>query len=330
MTRHRRNQFDRPVAAGFSLVELMIAMTLLALASVVGLQIMQLSETSFTQGRTQLNIQQKNQAISAFIKDDFKNETLGDLAFDTGTGFHFYDFYKATKSPYGYSDAFTETAKLPDSKCGLKPYVATITSAEEQDFIQQKMHYSSVHKGWESGWIGGSASPTNGWAWDSGPEAGQKFWQGGPFDYGIRKSDDAELRVTSVAPEQVDPLYSTVPDRVAFRRKKNVWSNPLDEFHYNNFSYGLLGSDTCNDPKNLGYCQPLQSRFQTRLGTVGGPGQGLWFAMSDNLYPCRGKWLFSICGHYFEWGGMSNDPDITIANRVAVDVATHREYCQLE
>gem|GEM_PF-1822962 len=308
----------------------MIAMTLLALASVVGLQIMQLSETSFTQGRTQLNIQQKNQAISAFIKDDFKNETLGDLAFDTGTGFHFYDFYKATKSPYGYSDAFTETAKLPDSKCGLKPYVATITSAEEQDFIQQKMHYSSVHKGWESGWIGGSASPTNGWAWDSGPEAWQKFWQGGPFDYGIQKSDDAELRVTSVAPEQVDPLYSTVPDRVAFRRKKNVWSNPLDEFHYNNFSYGLLGSDTRNDPKNLGYCQPLQSRFQTRLGTVGGPGQGLWFAMSDNLYPCRGKWLFSICGHYFEWGGMSNDPDITIANRVAVDVATHREYCQLE
>ena len=210
MTRHRRNQFDRPVAAGFSLVELMIAMTLLALVSVVGLQIMQLSETNFTQGRTQLN-------------------------------------------------------------------------------IQQKMHYSSVHKGWESGWIGGSASPTNGWAWDSGPEAGQKFWQGGPFDYGIRKSDDAELRVTSVAPEQVDPLYSTVPDRVAFRRKKKVWSNLLDEFQYTNFSYGLLGNDTCNDPKNLGYCQPLQSRFQTRLGTVGGPGQGLWFAMSDNLYPCRGK-----------------------------------------
>ncbi|XDZ67505.1 hypothetical protein AB8878_08360 [Alphaproteobacteria bacterium LSUCC0226] len=115
-----------------------------------------------------------------------------------------------------------------------------------------------------------------------------------------------------------------------FAVKKNVWSNPLDEFHYNNFSYGLLGSDTCNDPKNLGYCQPLQSRFETRLGTVGGPGQGLWFAMNDNLYPCRGKWLFSICGHYFEWGGMSNDPDITIANRVAVDVATHREYCQLE
>jgi prepilin-type N-terminal cleavage/methylation domain-containing protein len=44
---------------GLSLVELMIAMTLLALISVAGLKIMQLSESSFSQGRTQLNIQQK-------------------------------------------------------------------------------------------------------------------------------------------------------------------------------------------------------------------------------------------------------------------------------
>ena len=80
LTGQQRNQFDRPVAAGFSFVELMIAMTLLALVKVVGLQIMQLSETSFTQGRTQLNIQQKNRAISAFIKDDFKNETLGETS----------------------------------------------------------------------------------------------------------------------------------------------------------------------------------------------------------------------------------------------------------
>jgi len=61
---------------GLSLVELMIAMTLLALISVAGLKIMQLSESSFSQGRTQLNIQQKNQAITAFINDDFKNQAL--------------------------------------------------------------------------------------------------------------------------------------------------------------------------------------------------------------------------------------------------------------
>ncbi|MDA9132475.1 hypothetical protein N9K58_04345 [Alphaproteobacteria bacterium] len=62
---------------GLSIVELMIAMTLLALISVAGLKIMQLSESSFSQGRMQLNIQQKNQAITAFINDDFKNLVMG-------------------------------------------------------------------------------------------------------------------------------------------------------------------------------------------------------------------------------------------------------------
>ena len=58
---------------GLSLVELMMAMTLLALISMASLKIMQLSESSFSEGRTQLSIQQKNQAITAFINDDFKN-----------------------------------------------------------------------------------------------------------------------------------------------------------------------------------------------------------------------------------------------------------------
>ena len=100
------------------------------------------------------------------------------------------------------------------------------------------------------------------------------FWQGGPFDYGIRKSDDAELRFTSVAPEQVDPLYSTVPDLVVLRRKKNVWSKPLDEFHYNNFSYGLLGSDTCNDPKTSAIASHCNPDFKRALGRWAAPGRG--------------------------------------------------------
>ena len=63
---------------GLSLVKLLMAMTLLALISVAGLKIMQLSESSFSEGRTQLTIQQKNQAITAFIKDDFKNQLLAE------------------------------------------------------------------------------------------------------------------------------------------------------------------------------------------------------------------------------------------------------------
>ena len=42
------------------------------------LKIMQLSESSFSEGRTQLSIEQKNQAITAFINDDFKNQLLAE------------------------------------------------------------------------------------------------------------------------------------------------------------------------------------------------------------------------------------------------------------
>ena len=63
---------------GLSLVELLMAMTLLALISMASLKIMQLSESSFSEGRTQLSIQQKNQAITAFINDDFKNQLLAE------------------------------------------------------------------------------------------------------------------------------------------------------------------------------------------------------------------------------------------------------------
>lgn len=47
--------------------------------------------------------------------------SLGDLAFDTGSGFRFYEFYRALTEPYGYDDTVQMMAKLPDSKCGLNP-----------------------------------------------------------------------------------------------------------------------------------------------------------------------------------------------------------------
>lgn len=63
---------------GLSLVELLMAMTLLALISMAGLKIMQLSDSSFSEGQTQLTIQQKNQVITASINDDFKSQLLAE------------------------------------------------------------------------------------------------------------------------------------------------------------------------------------------------------------------------------------------------------------
>jgi hypothetical protein len=79
-----------------------------------------------------------------------------------------------------------------------------------------------------------------------------------------------------------------------------------------------------------GTAKPWQSYGDKRLATFGGYGQGLWFVARDGLYSCVGPTINSICGHYVEWGGHANDPDITIAQRTTIDVGNHREYCQLE
>ena len=49
--------------------------------------------------------------------------------------------------------------------------------------------------------------------------------------------------------------------------------------------------------------------------------------MPDNLYNCEDGELNSICGHYREWGGTPNDPDIKLGAAISIDVATHRQVC---
>ena len=71
---HRMGYINRTVnrrLAGLSIVELMVALTLLAIVSIAGLQIMQMSQSSFFAGRSSLATQQKNQAIASFINRDF-------------------------------------------------------------------------------------------------------------------------------------------------------------------------------------------------------------------------------------------------------------------
>jgi len=65
----------RPKPA-LSLVELLLALTVLALISTAGMQIFQSTQQSFVEGRTSLVKTKRNEAIAAFIYGDFINDTL--------------------------------------------------------------------------------------------------------------------------------------------------------------------------------------------------------------------------------------------------------------
>jgi FG-GAP-like repeat/Lectin C-type domain len=81
---------------------------------------------------------------------------------------HFYQFVE--NSGVKWTDANTATAGF--NYFGLKGYLATITSATEQQFIDGKIQ--------GNGWIGASDAEKEGdWKWVTGPESGQSFWSGG-------------------------------------------------------------------------------------------------------------------------------------------------------
>ncbi len=87
---------------------------------------------------------------------------------------HFYLFIPS--KGIRWTEARNEAEKL--DYYGLKGYLATITSAEENDFIYSKID--------GVGWIGASDAKQQGkWIWETGPEAGRQFWQGTSNGYSV-------------------------------------------------------------------------------------------------------------------------------------------------
>lgn len=94
----------------------------------------------------------------------FALATAGASLYYSGTG-HYYEF---VSSP-GINWTAAETAAAGRSLDGLQGYLATITSAAENDFIVSKIS--------GEGWIGASdAGEDKIWRWRTGPEAGTHFF----------------------------------------------------------------------------------------------------------------------------------------------------------
>jgi hypothetical protein len=70
----------------------------------------------------------------------------------------------------------------------------------------------------------------------------------------------------------------------------------------------------------------------TRIVAYGGPGQGLWFTVVDNLPLCRGTQIDSICGHHVEWAGSHLTPrmhlptDLKLMSANIVNIVSLNSY----
>ncbi len=106
---------------------------------------------------------------------------------------HFYEFVAASLT---WNEA--KTAASAKTYYGLQGYLATVTSAEENTFIMNKISTSGQP------WLGGSDNATEGtWLWVTGPESGSSFsysnWKstGEPNNGGTTGTDEDYLEIYS-------------------------------------------------------------------------------------------------------------------------------------
>jgi VCBS repeat-containing protein len=82
----------------------------------------------------------------------------------------------AGTNEYSYVGGFFTRATAETNAAAGEGYLATITSAEEQQFLFDLMASSGNNTG---GWLGGSDAASEGtWIWTGGAEAGTVFWNG--------------------------------------------------------------------------------------------------------------------------------------------------------
>lgn len=100
--------------------------------------------------------------------------TLEASATPTGSAYnpsngHYYEYVNTTGLTWTEAKAATAASTFN----GLTGYLATITSAEENDFMESKTTSG------DNVFIGATDSASEGvWIWDTGPEAGTQFWSG--------------------------------------------------------------------------------------------------------------------------------------------------------
>ena len=239
--------------------------------------------------------------------------SLGYVPFETENGYHYYDFRTTSEgSSKSWTSSFNEARSTSNNFCGLRGYLATITSQAENAFLAERFLTSSG--GLPRGWIGGADNDTEGdWLWMDGPEQGVKFYSGATSS-GKPVSVNGNVIPTSDFNRVIVDFDPSVTD-LKLQRTIPSDSNVQTRFHY--FAENEP-NNCCGNEDYLQICGLPQ-------------GNGVWNDLTGSESCVTNDEfgdVYKVCGYYVEWGGRPGETDPSLVEKRVVDVGQVRDYCK--
>ncbi|MBF2063310.1 MAG: VCBS repeat-containing protein [Calothrix sp. C42_A2020_038] len=207
--------------------------------------------------------------------------SLGSLLANPENG-HFYQFVPVDVNDTGISwiDARNAAANPSNNYFGRQGYLATITSATEQEFIERRVS--------GNGWIGATDQAVEGeWRWVTGPEGtedsnqGRLFWRGIGADFNNNRANNA---------------------------------GPVGNFYSN---WDLANNEPNNNPASG---DPNGEDYAHIVGNAGAGTIGKWNDLPNQQnYTNFGVAPYRPQGYIVEYGGLASDTPLTISARVTLN-----------
>ena len=271
------------------------------------------------------------------------NFGIGGLPFFEDGRYRMYDFVDR-KTPQGaglpaasvdFGTAKSEAADSGNRFCGMRSYLATITSEAEQNHLGKVMQ-TSGHNGWKTGWIGAnvrSGSPRI-FEWVTGPEAGLEFWKGRTYQGGPYDEISADFLTSgNFGNLDHDPLPSASGN---YRQRHILPMQNMRRFRYTNWRGGKKPQlyqtdyrcDSASLTANKNKCEPVNTEPGNAVAIHDRNGRGgAWYTVPQSTAACEEALDHSVCGFYQEFDEVNKEEDARIGAQVTLKMDRFREFC---
>lgn len=257
---------------------------------------------------------------------------VGGIPFFENSGYSMYDFVDKSAAPPNFDNASTEAVTSDGGFCGMRSYLASITSEAEQDNLETVMLTGTAGQ-WQSGWIGATVDQGQIFNWISGPRTGTPFWQGtgaSGLPYDATTGQIANRREAKFFEFDQKPGVSGHRKRILTRREGTTNTR----YRYTNWAGGT-DSDSCDSvtgappSRRAQLCEPLFVSDGTGVAIHGHMGRdGTWFSVPTGPTACDVNQPHSICGYYREFDNVGLQSGAVLAQRLTVNMDRFREFCQ--